>query len=323
MKEEYDTKIPDDRRIPCPVCGMIFLLPKAGVEALPSNIFVETGDLPTMCDVCTLMENIEIGVTEAVAYCVECQQNYCAECTRLHVKMISSKDHKPVRIGELKPEDWVTSMKRCCNDHPTNEVELCCQDCNFLGCSECLDKHPRHKCCAIEDIVTESEEKLKGASEKMSMMKNTVNCRLEDIKTKLKLLSAKKNSTQKAILQRGDDLKNKIEEHAKNLAKGSEKLISYEIEDLKRKKEELEEQLKAIESSEKLTEKVLGELPKQTKLSYLIHIARTISTRIEEQAKVEETSDSKGVPTIEFIASAVPSMDYELENNLIGSVYGI
>ena len=171
--------------------------------------------------------------------------------------------------------------------------------------------------------MTESEEKLKGASEKMSMMKKTVNCRLEDIKTKLKLLSAKKNSTQKAILQRGDDLKNKIEEHAKNLAKGSEKLISYEIEDLKRKKEELEEQLKAIESSEKLTEKVLGELPKQTKLSYLIHIARTISTRMEEQAKVEETSDSKGVPTIEFIASAVPSMDYELENNLIGSVYGI
>ena len=74
----------------CPLCGAMFQIPNDGVDSLPRNIFIQklieaktsptSTDFEKKCDICSGQGIPNI----AHKFCIECQQNMCAQCSQGH-----------------------------------------------------------------------------------------------------------------------------------------------------------------------------------------------------------------------------------------------
>ncbi|XP_070549544.1 RING finger protein nhl-1-like [Ptychodera flava] len=114
----------------CPVCRKNFRLPLGGVEKLPPSFYInsllqqaenqqkeseakrssestsETSNA-RICDTC--------GQGSAINRCVDCVQNLCDSCTKLHANITATKNHKIQSLTEYEP----TELKQ----QPTNVEE--------------------------------------------------------------------------------------------------------------------------------------------------------------------------------------------------------
>src|SRR6218665_3397775 len=90
--------------MPCPICRRMFKIPPEGFNGLPKNLFIESliqmtnvsgqsASSRALCDAC-LEEDVDAGSDIIVAnmFCVDCNQKYCAECSRHHRKLKLTKD---------------------------------------------------------------------------------------------------------------------------------------------------------------------------------------------------------------------------------------
>lgn len=94
------------------------------------------------CDLCT-------DVVQH--YCKSCHVNLCGNCRNKHNDKNTLTKHEivPFTSQHLKQEYKVQK----CEDHPKQEKDLYCQDCNVPICSRCLTgNHKRHGAVDLEEI---------------------------------------------------------------------------------------------------------------------------------------------------------------------------
>ena len=160
------------RPFPCPKCRNDAILPSGGVEKLQSAFFVER-----MKDVYDKMAKVE-GKVEAVceqcskgksvAFCRQCTDFICAECTTLHGKLKVLADHKVATLEELKmggakdvPLKEAPPPK--CPDHG-EPMKIFCFDCNRLICRDCtLIDHNGHSYNFLNKSATEARKTLRDS----------------------------------------------------------------------------------------------------------------------------------------------------------------
>ena len=157
---------------PCPECRKDTTLPSGGVEHLQSAFFVER-----MKDVFDKMAKVE-GKVEAVceqcskgisiAFCRQCTDFICAECTIQHGKLKVFADHKVATLEELKkggakevPLKEAPLSK--CLDHDELR-KIFCFDCNYLICRDCLlYDHREHKSDFVKKCAAEARKTLRDS----------------------------------------------------------------------------------------------------------------------------------------------------------------
>jgi len=97
-------------RMPCPLCRKEFTVPEDGLPGTQKNFFMEkllhvrklsaeqeAQQIP--CDVCSSDEaSASETVKRASMYCVQCQQNYCEQCSLRHRKMRTCSSHTQIDI---------------------------------------------------------------------------------------------------------------------------------------------------------------------------------------------------------------------------------
>ena len=160
------------RPFPCPECRNDAILPSGGVEKLQSAFFVER-----MKDLYDKMAKVE-GKVEAVceqcskgksvAFCRQCTDFICAECTTLHGKLKPFADHKVATLEELKmggakdvPLKEAPPPK--CPDHG-EPMKIFCFDCNRLICCDCtLIDHNGHSYNFLNKSATEARKTLRDS----------------------------------------------------------------------------------------------------------------------------------------------------------------
>ena len=153
-------------RMPCPLCRKEFTVPDDGLSGTQKNFFVdkllhvrklsagqEAQQIP--CDVCSSDEaSASETVKPASMYCVQCQQNYCEQCSLHHRKMRSSSSHTLVDIGTGSyPAEVLKLSANMCEQHKGKEVEVFCRDCKVAVCMMCvITSHKTHDCLDIEQV---------------------------------------------------------------------------------------------------------------------------------------------------------------------------
>ena len=133
---------------------------------MPKNCFVEklldaqklsntSQSIPT-CDICSTVKNEEDEVLPpAVKYCVDCENNMCEQCAKIHSAMKSSKLHRVVKLGELSTLDTSMSLAlRNCREHEDEKIKIYCLDCETAVCQTCfLIEHNGHKWSDISEVT--------------------------------------------------------------------------------------------------------------------------------------------------------------------------
>src|SRR6218665_485392 len=111
LKSISDTAQKDTgHKLPCPLCRKEFIIPTDGLAAVPKNFFLENllqynmtlqmGSTSIICDLCSASDESKTGqVPTATMRCLECQDNYCDGCVKIHQYLKISRDHKLMKIG--------------------------------------------------------------------------------------------------------------------------------------------------------------------------------------------------------------------------------
>ena len=115
---ETAQKKPGDK-MPCPLCRKEFLIPADGMNGVQKNFFMENllqykttlqiGSVTIICDICNASDEGKTGqIPTATMRCLECQDNYCDSCVKVHQFQKLSRNHQVVKIGS----DTKSEMKR-------------------------------------------------------------------------------------------------------------------------------------------------------------------------------------------------------------------
>lgn len=163
------------KQLPCPVCRIEFTIPKDGCSSLPKNILVEkllelnnydsNRDDPEdvqYCDTCD-----RDGHAVAKLHCIECDQNLCPDCEKLHGKLKVSAGHHMVPASKSYQYREVF-QRTICDQHPEFNLELVCTACRSLICWKCRSLlHPTHAVDELENLADSCREQLQSNVEEI------------------------------------------------------------------------------------------------------------------------------------------------------------
>ena len=177
--------------MPCPLCRKEFTIPDDGLSGLQKNFFMEkllsvrklsageeAGHI--LCDVCSSDEARPSEATSsappASKHCVQCQENYCDQCSRSHAKMKATASHVMVEIGkELQKEEIALRLPTTCDTHKGEEIKAFCLECELAICMMCFIKsHKTHDCSNIEEVSVDRRKQVKSDTDKITQLMKKV-----------------------------------------------------------------------------------------------------------------------------------------------------
>jgi len=125
--------------MPCPLCRKEFTIPDDGLSGTKQHFFMEkllhvrklsagqeVQQIP--CDVCNSDEaSASETVKPASMHCVQCQQNYCEQCSLHHRKMKSCFSHTQIGIGKKSAAQISQILPAMCEQHKNEEIKVYCR----------------------------------------------------------------------------------------------------------------------------------------------------------------------------------------------------
>src|SRR6218665_2997887 len=243
-----------EESMPCPLCRKPFVIPTDGMSTLQKNFFMENlldvaimlqldNQTVTVCDMCkAIHEGNEEKTKEASMRCLECRDNFCEMCAKMHKLSKLSKTHNVVKIGSETEKD-ISKMQttRNCAVHNKQLLNFYCADCKKIICVSCfVENHASHKCKDVTTIHNEFRQAIEMEAMKISKY-------IEEIKSKRSLLEQKKTEvllniadTEGKIRQRNLELKELIDSHTNSIMEELSLIKQKQIKDFASETEELD-----------------------------------------------------------------------------------
>lgn len=143
----------------CPLCSERISIPTNGIKGFEPNFHLTASQLVSTvfqrpnCEIC---EDIQ----PAVNRCVECEQNLCEKCSKIHLKIKSTHNHHLACMTDPEGRVYLTS-KAFCSKHQHEEMSFYCIDCNMATCIRCrLTSHNGHNTSDLSDVATQTRDRL-------------------------------------------------------------------------------------------------------------------------------------------------------------------
>ncbi|NXX35716.1 TRI45 protein, partial [Nicator chloris] len=212
------------RPVLCPVCDAELSLPAGGVGQLPPDCLAgsRAGAAPG-CDLC--------ADGAAAGRCLTCGVRLCRFCCRAHRRQKKTASHAVTELENTK--DCSQAGKPLpCSSHPTEELQLFCEQCDQPVCRDCvLGSHRQHPCDFTGNVIHRHGDALRELLKSSQQHMDT----LEDVLSQVDEMGSAVRSRAEAVateiclFARG--YVKAVEEHRDRLLK--------QLEDLKVQKENL------------------------------------------------------------------------------------
>ena len=291
----------------CPKCQTLSRVPASGdLRDLPTSFY-----LNGLIDVLAIKECNTTQVTcgncdkksSEASYCFQCCIFYCEQCLIGHNMMRNNKDHRILAVKEFQDKDYEDVLKRpvfCpVQGHQKKELEYVCKKCDTAVCASCvmLD-HNGHTLKLIEEEAEVQKIEMKALIEEQR----------QNLQEKMNLVSQLDEDYAKLVQQSEnlirdvetfvDNLMKTIEAKKQNIISQVENETRMSLENLTKKKTEIEEEIKKIQLS---LEKVENLLTRSTNAE-VIHLRKSLGTILEEVKQTKQISrDSEGLPALAFV----------------------
>ncbi|XP_072176465.1 E3 ubiquitin-protein ligase TRIM56-like [Diadema setosum] len=163
------------RKITCPICRQITIVPKGNVDLLQCNQPIKSliQDVKTQTGTCTVCRGNEKPL--AITYCQECDDYMCDDCHKTHDRWDKFAGHEVVKVDGIISGVFSRKKRRKCKKHKSEDEECFCVECKRFVCFRCgMMEHSQagHKVLDGKEHEDEQKEKideLRGrADDKMS-----------------------------------------------------------------------------------------------------------------------------------------------------------
>src|SRR6218665_3256933 len=196
-----------------------------------------------ICDMCNIMNEGKAGeIPKATTRCLECKDNYCESCAKVHRFQKVSKDHQIVNIGSDKESERnrLISMKSC-TKHTRKLLNYYCAECKKIVCVSCFaEGHKFHNCKEVTTVdeefrlrIEQKELKISTYVNEMLIERNNNEKRKADFLTEITV-------TEKEIYKRNQELKDMIDRHTKSLLDKLSVLKSKQLKEMEMRLEEID-----------------------------------------------------------------------------------
>ena len=117
------------------------------------------------------------GSSEVIAFCHNCKEFLCTDCTKSHKNMKTLQHHNCVSVEDLKSLKSSGGLEKpgFCWENPEKKVKLFCLTCQSLICKDCaLVKHKEHHYNFIDTVADNERKDLTAALDSFEANLKTV-----------------------------------------------------------------------------------------------------------------------------------------------------
>ena len=292
-------------KITCPECRKQFDIPRSGNPSeFPTNFRINR-----LLDVLAIKECNTAGVkcgncdkrSAETLYCFQCCSFWCQECISAHNIIRANKQHKTLALKDFQDQDIEAVLKRPAfcqtKNHENKELEFFCKVCQVAICNACaVTEHEGHKKVILETAANEKklqiasrikslkdiEQEKRNQVEKIEQDSMEVHVQVADVKGKVQTSAEQLIAIIEAKKQ---DIFNAVDKQAHDSLKG-----------LTSKKDQIEDELKKIQSAIKRTESLL----EQSSSAEILGLSKTFDTFLQEHG-VKVNFDSQSIPRFSYI----------------------
>ena len=294
-------------KITCPECKRQFEIPGSGNPSeLPTNFRINS-----LLDVLTIKEcstaNVKCGNCDKrsaqTLYCFQCCSFWCKQCILGHNIIRTNKEHKTLLLKDFEDQDFEAVLKRpaICQKkhHEREELKFFCKDCKVAICNTCaVTLHEGHgkmhlqeaadaRKIQINSVITSLKDKMvekRKEVEQFNQMSMEVQAQVADVKTQVQT-----NVDQMIAI---------IEARKQNVFDVVDYEAKISLQSLSQKKDEVENQVKIIESAIEQAESLM----KRNFSTEILGFRETFDAILQEQG-TQGNRDTEFIPRFSFTKS--------------------
>ena len=152
----------------------------------------------------------------ATSYCRDCGEFICAMCTEVHTHWGMFAEHEVVPLDQfekkVKQLDSLNKVTLYCSLHQSKELELYCETCEELICTNCtIKKHKDHQYDLVSDTYEQQKNEITASLEPVEMQLETINKAIGQIERQSKAVKANMEDVEDEIKKEIEKLHNVLE----------------------------------------------------------------------------------------------------------------
>ena len=294
-------------KITCPECRRQFQISGSGNPSeLPTNFRMNS-----LLDVLAIKECSTVNVkcrncekrSAKTLYCFQCCSFWCEECIVGHNIIRENKDHRTLALKDFQDQDIKAVLERpafCQKKHHENkELELFCKDCKVAVCSTCaMTLHEGHGKMPLQEATDERKTQINSMIRSLKDKVLEKQKEVEQFNQKSIAFQSKVAEVKSQVQSCVDQIIAIIEARKQDVFDAVDNQAAKSLESLSQKKDEVEKQLKIIESAIKQTETLL----KRSFSTEILGFSETFDTILQEQS-TQENRDTECIPRFSFTKS--------------------
>ena len=292
-------------KITCPECRRQFQIPRSGNPSeRPTNFRINS-----LLDVLAIKEcstaNVKCGNCDKrsaqTLYCFQFCSFWCEECVLAHNIIRINKEHRTLALKDFQYQDIEAVLKRpaFCQKkrHENKELELLCKDCKVAICNTCaVTLHEGHGKMLLEEATDARKNQISSMTQSLIEKAQEKRKELEQLNQKSTDIKLQVADFKSQVQTNVDQVIAIIEARKQDVFDAVDNQAKKSLESLSQKKDQVENQVKLIESA---TEKTKA-LVKRSFSTEILGFSETFDAILQEQV-TQQNRDT--IPRFSFTKS--------------------
>ena len=252
--------------ITCPECRRVSRVPGNGnLNELPTNFRINS-----LLDVLAIQECNTTGVkcgncdkkSSQSLYCFQCCAFWCDDCIIGHNIIRANKEHRVLALKDFQDQDIEDVLKRpaFCQQkhHEKEELKFFCKDCKVAICNSCVATiHDGHAKIILEEAANQRKLEVNSVIESQNQKAQQKRNKIAKLKEACIHIEAQAAAVERDVDRFTENLMSAIEANKKAILNKVNIQMKESVERLRTQQNEMENQVKQIETGIEKTEALL------------------------------------------------------------------
>ena len=294
-------------KITCPECRRQFQISGSGNPSeLPTNFQINS-----LLDVLAIKEcstaNVRCGNCDRrsaqTLYCFQCCSFWCEKCILGHDIMRANNEHRTLALKDFQDQDIKAVLERPAfcqkKHHEKEELKFFCKGCKVAICNTCaVTLHEGHGKMPLQEATDERKTQINSMIRSLKDKVLEKQSEVEQFNQRSIGFQSKVTEVKSQVQSFVDQIIAIIEARKQDVFDVIDNQAKKSLESLSQKKDEVDKQVRLIESAIEQTETLL----KRSFSTEILGFSETFDTILQEQS-TQENRDTECIPRFSFTKS--------------------